>query len=133
MKQAITTIEQLYATPSPTGEIIVDEVAAALRQTHLFRVKDLAEYLNVDKRELRSAWHLLTGTALSDAIRQWRKLQAREMLADAGYPWQDDNKWCKTPVTVLERVAKACGWKSALVLKHVMGSPPRSPHGGRTE
>jgi len=127
MKKAITSMEELYGRSSPIGEIVVDAVVEALRGTRILRVNELAGYMEVDKRELRSAWHLVTGIALSDAIRQWRKLQAREMLADAGYPWQDDDGWCKTPVTVLERVARACGWKSALVLKHVMGSPPRSP------
>jgi len=115
-----TPIADLYRNRDPTGIPILDQVTSALRQSRIIKGDDLATLLNVDPRELRAAWHLLTGTTLTAAIIQWRVLQALDLLEQAGYPWTPTDPYCKTPPTILQQIAERCGWRSATVLKHVL-------------
>ena len=99
---------------------IIDQVIDTLRQTRIKRCDQLAKRLKVNSRELSAAWHLLTGTHLSDAILEWRIHQALDLLTQAGHPWTDKPGICPIPTSVLQEVAVQCGWRNATVLKHAL-------------
>jgi len=105
------TIKPPY-TQEKTGEIIIDTVLDALRTTTIIMGEDLAKHLGVGYRELNSAWKLLTGSTLRQFILHWRIHQARELLAQAGYMWDDTKQKCHIPAPVLQQVAEKCGWRN---------------------
>lgn len=105
MKHVVDNVEALYERKEPWGDAFIDQVVTALRQTSLIRVHDLAVHLEADERELRGAFHLLTGLHLADALTEWRYLQAKDLLESFQYP--------------LDAVARMCGWQSVRVMDNV--------------
>lgn len=97
MKHIVETVEQLYNTNEPTGEMIIDEVVDAVRKTQTQNASDIALLLDVDRRDLSIAFKLLTGIPLNQMVLEWRMLQARDLLDDKS-------------LSVLE-VAHRCGFK----------------------
>lgn len=120
MKKIIENIDFLYHSQEPTGEVIIDEVISALQKAPIVTGEDLAILLDANPYELRCAWHLLTGTTLTQAIIRWRVLQALDLLKQKGYEWDNSAKKCTIPASVLQEVAKQCGWRSYRVLKNAL-------------
>ena len=56
MKHIVETVEQLYNTNEPTGEMIIDEVVDAVRKTQTQNASDIALLLDVDRRDLSIAF-----------------------------------------------------------------------------
>ena len=97
------TFAELYE--GATGEVILDAVVDAIRYGSMIHADDVARVLEVSPRELRGAFHLLTGMRLQDALTRWRWLQAREMILSSNYS--------------LKEVAERCGWRSVRVMNDV--------------
>ncbi len=120
MKKIIDSIDTLYLNQGTTGEVIVDAVISALNNSQIVEGNELATYLDADPHELRCAWHLLTGTTLTQSIIRWRVLQALELLKQKGYEWEKSAKKCTIPASILQEVAEQCGWRSYRVLKNAL-------------
>ncbi len=119
MKHIVETVEELYEAREPTGEIIIDEVVNVLRHYKMIYPEDVALILDVNARELRDAWHLLTGTKLNDVVTQWRLMQAQDYIRK-GYIGNDPNaSKNQNPRKFLNEVAHRCGWRSERVMSHV--------------
>ena len=118
MKKVIKTVEELYGRKDGTGEVILDEMAECLRKTRIIAVADLAVLMDVDAHQLNQAVRLLTGMTTRDIINRWRLLQARELLtassdSTAKKGSRDDR------ISLLNAVARRCGWRSYRVLQKV--------------
>ena len=100
MKQFSFT--ELYQSKS-VGEPILDAVTAALRQTHTLQSADIANLLEVRKRDLGCAVLLLTGMTLDLLIRTWRTRQAQDLLREGSLSEQ--------------QIAYRCGWRSVRVMR----------------
>ena len=96
------TFEQLYQSKS-VGEPILDAVTGALRKTHTVQSADIANLLEVRKRDLGGAVLILTGLTLDWLIRIWRTRQAQDLLAEGRLSEQ--------------QIAYRCGWKSVRVMR----------------
>ncbi len=110
MKPIVDSIDELYTRREPTGEPIVDEVVGYLRRTRIITATDLALLMEVKKRHLYGAMHLLVGMPLGDIITRWRLLQARELLHSEPYASQQGR------IDRLTAVAHRCGWRSYRVM-----------------
>ncbi len=97
MRKMMESVEELYRMDEATGEVIVDEVVRALRKSSTQWAGDIAILLNVDRRSLSIAFELLTGMPLNKMVREWRLLQARDLLSDMSLSVQE--------------VANRCGFK----------------------
>ena len=80
MKHIVESVEEMYHAREPTGEVIVDEVLDILRHYKLIYPEDVALLMDVNPKDLRAAWHMLTGTKLIDVITHWRVMQAQEWI-----------------------------------------------------
>ena len=100
MKQFSFT--ELYESKS-VGEPILDAVTTALRKTHTLQSADIANLLEVRKRDLGCAVLLLTGMTLDCLIRTWRTRQAQDLLAEGRLSEQ--------------QTAHRCGWQSVRVMR----------------
>ena len=118
MKKVIKTVEELYGRKDGTGEVILDELAECLRKTRIIAVADLAVLMDVDAHQLNQAVRLLTGMTTRDIINRWRLLQACELLAatsdSAAKKGSRDDR-----ISLLNAVARRCGWRSYRVLLKV--------------
>lgn len=68
-------------TVPPTGSLIMDAVADILKRTPLSSMKEIAEEMKVDSRDLSGALHILTQRNPGDFISEYRLRQAKELLA----------------------------------------------------
>ena len=93
---------QTNAIVPRVGSIIMESIGWVLRYSRYIHVRDVAERLEVDEKELSPCIHLLTGQLASEFLVAYRMKQAKEWLA------------C-TDLTVTE-IAKHCGmkWQSVL-------------------
>ena len=80
MKHIVESVEEMYHAREPTGEVIVDQVLDILRHYKLIYPEDVALLMDVNPKDLRAAWHMLTGTKLIDVITHWRVMQAQEWI-----------------------------------------------------
>ena len=134
--QQFTSVEELYNRKGePTGELIIDAVVEAIRNTHTHRSEDIAILLNVKPRALAFAVQMLTGMRLQDIILHWRVIQAKEMWdnkyagfkdykdfvkskskdAPEGYELTKDSKKAyqrEISIKSLEEIAIRYGWDS---------------------
>ena len=94
--------EELYRS-NRVGEPILDAVTDALRKTHTVQSADIANLLEVRKRDLGGAVLILTGMTLDWLIRIWRTRQAQDLLAEGRLSEQ--------------QIAYRCGWKSVRVMR----------------
>lgn len=113
MKPIITSVETLYSSREPIGEVILDEVVCYLRKSRVITASDLALLMVVNKRQLYGAMSILVGLTLGDFITRWRLLQARELLHTEPY----SSKAIRADR--LNAVAHRCGWRSGRVLMAV--------------
>ena len=110
MKPIISSVEALYSSQEPTGEMILDEVVSYLRKSRVITASDLALLMEVNKRQLYGAMSLLVGLTLGDFITRWRLLQARELLHTEPYSSMN------VRADRLNAVAHRCGWRSSRVM-----------------
>ena len=96
----------MYYSTEPFAEIIVDRVVWALRKSAITEAEDVAVMLDVDRVQLSGALVMLTGMTLHQIIREWRLLQAQELI--------------KAGDLSLNAIARKCGWKNERVLKKIM-------------
>ena len=100
--------EQLYQSyyeQRPTGQWVIDETLRVIATHNMLYPQEVALVMDVNVKELRAAFHLLTGLTLIDVITQWRYRQARTMIEQGGL--------------TLQQVARRCGWRSVKVMMHV--------------
>ena len=121
MKHIAESVEELYNSTKPFGEIIIDAVVEAIRKTSTQRSGDIALLLDADHRMLNDAFKLLTGMNLSTLVVEWRMLQARDLLDDRS-------------LTVQE-VAHRCGFRQQknliLAFRRRWGTTPQAFRTGR--
>jgi AraC-like DNA-binding protein len=134
--QQFTNLEELYNRKGePTGELIIDAVIDAIRNSKTHRSEDIALLLNVEPRALTFAVQMLTGVRLKEFILHWRVLQAKEMWdgkyagykgykdfvkskskdAPEGYELTKDSKKAyqrEISIKSLEEIAIRYGWDS---------------------
>ena len=139
--QQFTNLEELYNRKGePTGELIIDAVIDAIRNSKTHRSEDIALLLNVDQRALWFAVQLLTGMRLNDIVLHWRVLQAKEKWDEKMAKYQEYKEYVKTQkkegldgfqptdefkraqeyeisIQSLEKIAKRYGWDSYKSLK----------------
>ena len=95
------SFEQLYMSyveQRPTGQWVIDETLRVIATHNMLYPQEVALVMDVNVKELRAAFHLLTGLTLIDVITQWRYRQARAMIGQGGL--------------TLQQVARRCGWRS---------------------
>ena len=95
------SFEELYAgycEQRPTGQWVIDETLRVIATHNMLYPQEVALVMDVNVKELRAAFHLLTGLTLIDVIAQWRYRQARVMIEQGGLS--------------LNQVAQRCGWRS---------------------
>ena len=119
MKHIVESVEEMYHARQPTGEVIVDEVLDILRHYKLIYPEDVALLMDVKVRDLRSAWHMLTGTRLVDVITHWRLLQAQDWLRKRLGELYAESLTKKDLVKLLKETALRGGWRSEVVMSHV--------------
>ena len=119
MKHVVESVEELYRAREPTGELIIDEVVNVLRHFKMIYPEDVALILDVNARELRDAWHLLTGTHLNDVITQWRLFQAQELILKDLIEHGAESIEKENSRKYLTEVARRTGWRSERVMSHV--------------
>ncbi len=119
MKHIVESVEEMYHARQPTGEVIVDEVINILRHYKLIYPEDVALLMDVKVRDLRSAWHMLTGTRLVDVITHWRVLQAQDWLRKRLGELSNESLTKNDLVRLLKETALRCGWRSEVVMSHV--------------
>jgi transcriptional regulator GlxA family with amidase domain len=121
MKHIIENVEELYHAREPTGEIIIDAVVDLVRKTRTQKAGDIALLLDVNRRNLSIAFELLTGIPLDTLLREWRMLQARDMLDDKSLSVQD--------------VANKCGFKQQknliIAFRRRWGTTPQAYRTGK--
>lgn len=119
MKHIVESVEEMYLAKELFGEVIVDSVLDILRRFKLIYPEDVALLMEVNPKELRAAWHMLTGTKLIDVITQWRVLQAQDWIREKiSNQILNDTRNRKTR-KLLNEVAHRCGWRSERVISHV--------------
>jgi len=106
MRPIVTTAASLYRAQGPVGEAILDEMNATLRTSHTVYPEVVAQRMGVEVRDLRSAVKILTGMRLMELIRDWRILQARDLMATGS---MDE-----------EAIAQRCGWNTAQIMRRCM-------------
>ena len=119
MKHVIESVEEMYHARGPTGEVIVDTVLDILRHYKLIYPEDVALLMDVKPKDLRAAWHMLTGTRLIDVITQWRVIQAQDWLRQRLPTLPSDDFRNRKARKLLTEAANRCGWRSEKVLSHV--------------
>ena len=113
MKPNVTSVETLYNSQVPTGEVVLDEIVRCLRTTRFIAVSDLAALMDVKEYELRMTVRMLTGISPRELITRWRLLQARDLLRSKAF---DSLKPRSARLTA---VARRCGWRSYRVMLKV--------------
>ena len=103
MKPNVTSVETLYNSQVPTGEVVLDEIVRCLRTTRFIAVSDLAAL----------TLRMLTGISPRELITRWRLLQARDLLRSKAF---DSLKPRSARLTA---VARRCGWRSYRVMLKV--------------
>ena len=121
MKHIVESVEEMYHTREPTGEVIIDEVVNAIRCTNTHRSEDIALLLDVDQRELWNSVHMLTGMRLNDIILHWRVLQAKEKWDANQTLFQEHKERYRYDVSTkcLDEIAKRYGWESFRSLQRI--------------
>ena len=119
MKHIVESVEEMYHAREPTGEVIVDEVLDILRHYKLIYPEDVALLMDVNPKDLRAAWHMLTGTKLIDVITHWRVMQAQEWIRKRLPELKPNDSRNHEARKMLTEVAKRCGWRSERVMSHV--------------
>ena len=121
MKHIVESVEEMYHTREPTGELIIDEVVNAIRCTNTHRSEDIALLLDVDQRELWNSVHMLTGMRLNDIILHWRVLQAKEKWDANQTLFQEHKERYRYDVSTkcLDEIAKRYGWESFRSLQRI--------------
>ena len=121
MKHIIESVEEMYRSREPTGEVIIDAVVDAVRKTMTQRSSDIALLLDVEHRLLNDAFKMLTGMNLSHLIGEWRMLQAKDLLDDKSLSVQE--------------VANRCGFKQQknliLAFRRRWGTTPQAYRTGK--
>ena len=119
MKHIVESVEEMYHAREPTGEVIVDEILDILRHYKLIYPEDVALLMDVNPKDLRAAWHMLTGTKLIDVITHWRVMQAQEWIRKRLPELKPNDSRNHESRKMLTEVAKRCGWRSERVMSHV--------------
>ena len=121
MKHIVESVEEMFHTREPTGEVIIDEVVNAIRCTNTHRSEDIALLLDVDQRELWNSVHMLTGLRLNDIILHWRVLQAKEKWDANQALFQEHKERYRYDVSTkcLDEIAKRYGWESFRSLQRI--------------
>ena len=119
MKHIVESVEEMYHAREPTGEVIVDQVLDILRHYKLIYPEDVALLMDVNPKDLRAAWHMLTGTKLIDVITHWRVMQAQEWIRKRMPELKSNDSRNHKARIMLTEVAKRCGWRSEKVMSHV--------------
>ena len=121
MKHIVESVEELYSSTEPVGEIVIDAVVDAVRKTRTQRSSDIALLLDADHRMLNDAFKLLTGMNLSTMLIEWRMMQAKDLLDDKS-------------LSVLE-VAHRCGFRRQknliLAFRRRWGTTPQAYRTGK--
>ncbi len=121
MKHIVESTEELYRAREPTGEMIIDAVVDMVRKTRTQKAGDIALLLDADRHNLSIALELLTGIPLDTLIREWRMLQARDLLDDKSLSVQE--------------VANKCGFKQQknliLAFRRRWGTTPQAYRTGK--
>lgn len=76
------SVFELYRLPEDTliGDTILDPVVEILRKKPVHFAGDVAKLLGVRYRDLSGAVRLLTGQTLDQLIKEWRMMQAVELI-----------------------------------------------------
>ncbi|MBR5716964.1 MAG: hypothetical protein IKX59_10290 [Bacteroidales bacterium] len=119
MKHIVESVEEMYHAKEPFGEIVIDEVINVLRHFKVILIQDVALLLDVDPRELRTAWHLLTGTHLNEVVTQWRVMQAQDWIRKRLSEKGTVSLGAKAYKKLLTETAHRCGWRTERVMSHV--------------
>ena len=119
MKHIVESVEEMYHAREPTGEVIVDAVLDILRRFKLIYPEDVALLMDVNPKDLRAAWHMLTGTKLIDVITHWRVLQAQDWIRERMSGLNPNDFRNREARKLLTAAAERCGWRSERVMSHV--------------
>ena len=119
MKHIVETVEEMYSAKEPFGEVIVDSVLDIMRHYKFIYPEDVALLMDVDPKDLRAAWHMLTGTKLIDVITHWRVMQARDWIKEKVSQQNLNDTRNRKARKLLNEVANRCGWRSERVMSHV--------------
>ena len=78
------TVFELYKLPEDTqiGDTILDPVVETLRKKTTSLATDVAKELGVRRTDLTGAIRLLTGSTLEQFIKEWRMLQAVDLISN---------------------------------------------------
>ena len=93
------SISELFLRPrdQPTGDTIIDAVLTLLHANPGLWGKDLAEKLDIPRRDLSGAIRILTGMGINTFVTEWHKLKAIELL--------------KNPRLDFATIAHRCGYR----------------------
>lgn len=78
----------------PTGETILDAVVNVLRDSNAITSQQVADAIGVRRSHLCGAILLLTGQSLDVQIRDWRMLQAMQLIRHTDYDFEEIARRC---------------------------------------
>ena len=119
MKHIVESVEEMYHAREPTGEVIIDEVLNILRRYKLIYPEDVALLMDVNPKDLRAAWHMLTGTKLIDVITHWRVMQAQDWIRKRMDELKPNDSRNHDARKLLTEVAKRCEWSSERMMSDI--------------